>query len=91
MIKYKIFNNFLEKSIFNKLIDIKYNEVNPNEAKVYNNRIDQKENIINTIISKDLLKELNKNCHTKALEILKELCPKKIKVYEYSEFHLNIN
>ena len=59
MIKYKIFDNFLEKSIFNKLVAIKYSEVNPNEVKVYNNRIDQKVNIINTIIDKDLLKELN--------------------------------
>ena len=90
MIKHKILENFLDPNNFNDLISIKYGDVPVNGIKVYNNSIDQKGNFKSSIINEKLLKKLNDQCHKKALEILRQLHPEKLKVYEYSEFHLII-
>ena len=48
---------------------------------VYHNEIDEKNNIIESSIDKDLLIKINKNYFSKALEILKELNPEKAKLF----------
>ena len=90
MIKHKIFENFLNIEDFNKLIKIDYGAVPDDGIKVFNNSIDSNGNVKNSIIEKNLLLQLNNNCHEKALNILKDLCPEKLNLYHYSEFHLII-
>ena len=54
----------------------------------YNNYIHNNGLIKGTSIRDDSINKLFKNYHSKAIEILKELKPKKIDLYEYSEFHI---
>ena len=52
---------------------------------VYHNEINDN-GIIKSVIDKKLLQELYKNYHSLSMEILKELCPEKLELYEYSDF-----
>ena len=90
MIKHKILENFLDVDEFTKLISINYGDVPIDGIKVFNNIVDREANTKSSIIEEKLLKKLHNNCHQKAVEILKELHPEKLKLYEYSEFHLII-
>ena len=39
-------------------------------------------------INLDILKELQKTCHEKAVKILNELAPHKTKLYDYTDFNI---
>ena len=41
-----------------------------------------------TCLSKENLIELQKDCHIKTMNLLKELCPQKAELYEYSDFNI---
>ena len=64
--------------IFNKLIkkkkEIDYGAVPDDGIKVFNNSIDSNGNVKNSIIEKNLLLQLNNNCHEKA-KYFKRLMP----------------
>ena len=56
--------------------------------KVYHNSVYNNGQIKNDCIDKDTLKRLVKNYNNKALELLEELKPKKVDLYEYAEFNI---
>ena len=86
--KYKIIDNFLNNDDFNQLCSLKLEKISSEKIRVYNNRIYKNGNIENTCIGEDLIKKMHQNYHNVALNLLKELNPKKIPLYEYSDFHI---
>ena len=83
--KIKIIDNFLSEKDFNDLNKININKNIDEGFIVYHNEINN-EKIITSAIDQDLLKKIHKNYHFKAMEILKELCPEKVELYDYSDF-----
>ena len=88
MKKYKIIDNFLNQEHFKKLCELNLEIVDPNNIKVYKNKIDKFNNLNTSCLSNDLLKELHNEYNKKAMNILGELAPKKLDLYDYSEFHI---
>jgi hypothetical protein len=87
--KYKVIDNFLEEKDFKAIEKIKLSKINSNNMRVFNNTISKDGTIMkNDCIEKKILQSLQKKYHAKALKILNELCPEKIKLYEFSEFHI---
>ena len=84
----KIIDNFLKKEDLEKLNSLALSSIKDNEIKVFHNSIDQNKNIKNSCISVEALEQLQKNYHDQAIDILKELNPKKLDLYDYSEFHI---
>lgn len=87
-INIKIIDNFLKKEDLENLNSLALSSIKDNEIKVFHNSIDQKNNIKNSCISVKDLEQLQKNYHNQAINILRELNPKKIYLYDYSEFHV---
>ena len=82
----EIFDNFLNKIDYNKLLNIKLEKVADSSIRVYHNTIN-KNNIINkSCIDKNLIFDLHKNYHDKVIEILEKLNKKKSELYDYSDF-----
>jgi hypothetical protein len=87
--KYKVIDNFLEEKDFKAIEKIRLSKINSNNMRVFNNTISKDGTIMkNDCIEKKILQSLQKKYHAKALKILNELCPEKIKLYEFSEFHI---
>ena len=84
----KILDNFLEKKDLDDISLIKLEKINKNGIRVYHNSIDKNNNTKGDCINSEILKRLHKNYHDKALTLLKELSPSKVKLYDYSEFHI---
>ena len=84
----KIIDNFLEKKDLEDISSIKLEKINKNELRVYHNSIDKNNNIKADCINSKILERLHKNYHVKALNLLKNLSPLKVKLYDYSEFHI---
>jgi len=88
MINIKIIDNFLNVEDFKELCTLSVKLVKNDSIDVYNNYIHNNGLIKGTSIRDESINRLFKNYHSKAIEILKELNPKKIDLYEYSEFHI---
>jgi hypothetical protein len=86
--KYKIVDNFLNESCFNYLSSLELKEVKSDEISSYHNQIYKNGEIKVTCISPNVLRSLQDTCHKNAIEILKELAPQKVELYEYSDFNL---
>ena len=84
----KIIDNFLNESDLNYLSNLKLHRVADNSLKVYHNSIDKFENINVECIDNKRLKDINSTYHNFAIKILKEMNPSKVKLYDYSEFHI---
>tara|TARA_B100000963_G_scaffold60448_1_gene48361 strand:+ start:35042 stop:35671 length:630 start_codon:yes stop_codon:yes gene_type:complete len=80
------YDNFLTNEDFNKLTSLKIDNVKETSTKVYHNSISSNGVINNSLIDNELLKKLHSNYHSKAIEILKNIAPKKVDLYDYSEF-----
>ena len=63
---YKIIDNFLNQDHFKKLCELNLEIVDPNNIKVYKNKIDKFNNLNTSCLSNDLLKELHKKNNLKA-------------------------
>lgn len=88
-INYKVFDNFIEKKIFKNIESLKFSKIEQNKIKVYYNSIAKNGTIKqNQCIDKNTLKLLHKKYHKKAIKILNELYPEKVKLYDYSEFYI---
>ena len=86
--KIKIIENFFDNEDFQKIKSVKLKTISKNQIKVYHNSI-TKEGIIKAeCLEEDLVRQLHKKYFDKAIEILRVLNPLKIKLYDYSEFHL---
>ncbi len=84
----KIIDNFLKDQDFSDLCSLNINSVERDKVKVYHNSVYNNGQIKNDCIDKDTLKRLVKNYNHKALELLEELNPKKVDLYEYAEFNI---
>ena len=81
----KIVDNFLNKEDFNYLCTLHQDTNFENEFKVYHNEINN-DRIINSSIDRNFLKKIHNNYFSKAMNILNEICPEKISLYDYSDF-----
>ena len=81
----KIVDNFLNKDDFNYLCSLHQGSDFQDEFKVYHNEIND-DKIINSSIDQSFLKKIHKNYFSKAMDILRELCPEKTGLYDYSDF-----
>ena len=89
--KIEIVDNFLSKQDFNELNSLKL-EKKPNiKVSVFNNIINKKNEIENSCLDKNLIFNLHKNYHEKMISILKKLNPKKVDLYDYSNFTIIIS
>tara|TARA_B100000780_G_C21113745_1_gene450330 strand:+ start:1722 stop:2384 length:663 start_codon:yes stop_codon:yes gene_type:complete len=87
--KTKIIDNFLKKEDFDDLCGLNLENNFENEFKVYHNEINNNQ-IINSTINDDLLRKIHNNYFSKAMDILKEICPEKMNLYDYSDFTIII-
>ena len=85
----KIVDNFLDKSDFEELSNLKLDKDFYGDFKVYHNKIND-EKIIESTIEEKLLKKIHKNYFLKTFKILEELSPQKSKLYDYSDFTIII-
>jgi hypothetical protein len=83
-----IIDNFLSEQDFNKLCSLDLKKIKKNEISVYHNQINLKNEVVYECLSEDTVKDLNKNYHEIAVNLLKKLCPEKLSLYEYSEFQI---
>ena len=81
----KIVDNFLNKEDFDYLCTLHQDKDFENEFKVYHNEIND-DMIINSSIDQNFLRKIHKNYFLKAMNILKEICPEKTSLYDYSDF-----
>ena len=88
MQNYKIIDNFLTYEHFEKLCKLNLKIINSNEIRVYHNKIDKFDNLKSSCLSENLLRDLHKEYNQRAMNILNELAPQKLKLYDYSEFHI---
>ena len=86
--KIEILDNFLQENHLASLNSLKLDKIKANQIKVYHNQIKDEKVYKKTCINEELLKEINKSYHPKAVDILKKLNPEKLKLYDYSEFHI---
>ncbi len=83
--KIKIIDDFLSNEDYEELCNLKINKNIEKGFIVYHNEINEKE-IITSALDESLLQKLHKNYHDKAINILKDLCPEKLPLYDYSDF-----
>jgi len=88
--KIEVVDNFLNSKDFKRISNLSLKKISKKNLKVYNNSIVGKKIINSECINPKNLYELNKNYHNKAIKILKKLCKEKVKLYDYSEFHIII-
>ena len=84
----KVIDNFLNEEDFNELCLLKLRQVKEDELSVYHNEINEKEEVKAECIGEKTIRRLFKNYHHKAINLLKELNPNKVDLYDYSEFHI---
>jgi hypothetical protein len=84
----KIIDNFLKEEDFKELCALKLKKINDNEIAVYHNSIDKNNKVNSECLGHDVVRRLYKNNHQRAINLLNELNPKKVDLYEYSEFHI---
>tara|TARA_B100000035_G_scaffold72540_1_gene59891 strand:+ start:21412 stop:22059 length:648 start_codon:yes stop_codon:yes gene_type:complete len=90
---FKIIDSFLEEKDFNFIInslDKKILEkIGNNEIKIFPHKFTERE-IQTSSLSKERLRKFHEKYHPKCMEILKDLCPERLDLYDYSEFDIVI-
>ena len=86
--KIKTIDNFLKNKDFETLNNLNLKFTGPNELNVYNNTVNSGGIIRNSCLDEKLLKEFHDKYHPIAIKLLNDLCPEKVKLYEYSEFQI---
>jgi len=84
----KVIDNFLNDDDYNELSLLKLRKIRENELSVYHNEINKKEEVKAECISEETVRRLFKNYHQKTMNLLKELNPNKVDLYDYTEFHI---
>ena len=75
----KIYDNFLKEEDFAILENINLPSIKSKELRIFYS---------SEILPEKIIKRFYENYQKKALDILKELCPEKVSLYNYTEFHL---
>lgn len=87
--KIKQIKNFFDEEDLKFICSMSLDKkINDNESAIYHNRISKDGNVVSELIDEKTLKIFQKKYHPIALKILQELFPEKVKLYEYSEFHV---
>tara|TARA_Y100000996_G_C22526405_1_gene644599 strand:- start:1036 stop:1662 length:627 start_codon:yes stop_codon:yes gene_type:complete len=84
----KVIDNFLDQKDFDEILSINLDRIRNDKLKVYHNMIDKNKKIKAECMRPEFLIRLHKTYHPKALNLLKELNPAKVDLYDYSEFHI---
>jgi len=84
----KIIDNFLKKEDLIEIESLDLSFPKSDEMKIFHSKIFENSFFSSDFLSKESLKRFNDNYHKKAIGLLQELCPEKVKLYNYSEFHL---
>ena len=84
----KIIENFFDKNDFLALKGINFENSKDHEMRAFHNQIDKNNNIIQNTFDKDFLKNLHLKYHQKAINILRELNPEKVDLYDHSIFSI---
>ena len=84
----KIIDNFLTNEDFQDLCTLDLKNISNKEIAVYHNSIDKKDKIRSQCLEPSLIRRLYQNNHQRAINLLNELNPKKVDLYDYSEFHI---
>lgn len=90
---YKVEDNFLSDDLFASVLEYskQYKQsLNIDSKKVYSssNKIFSDGRIISSTLPNKLIEMLNKECHQKMMSYLENFCPKKIPLYNYSDFQI---
>ncbi len=80
----KIIDNFLNREDFNELSKL-FLSGKASGFEIYHNEINNS-GIIKSSIDRELLQRIHKNYFLKSLDILKELSPEKVNLYEFSDY-----
>lgn len=86
MKSYRIIDDFLMKNHFEKLSNLDLKHTNNNQLSIYKNQIDKTFNVNSDILDEELILDLHNSYYDIALNVLKELAPKKVELIDYSEF-----
>lgn len=84
----RVIDNYLNQQDFEDLKNLKLEQIENTSIKVYHNKISDEKVITNSCINVDFLKRLHDSYHKKAIKLLDELNSNKVKLYDYSEFHI---
>ena len=84
----KILDNFLNQEDFNEISSLKLFSADDKEIKIYHNKITKNNEVSCDCLEELTVKRLQKNYHIRAINLLKELYPEKVELYDYSEFHI---
>lgn len=84
----KIIDNFLKEEDLKEIESLVLPLPKSNEIKIFHGKIFENSIFSSEFLSKKSLQRFNDNYHQKAIDLLKELCPEKIKLYSFSEFQL---
>lgn len=90
---YKVEDNFLSDDLFASVLQFskQYKKsLNIDANKVYSssNKIYSDGRIVSSTLPSKLIEMLNKECHQKMIGYLENFCPKKIPLYNYSDFQI---
>lgn len=86
--KHIIVDDFLDKEDYNILRNHKKSHVAPDNIQLHHNEIFPDGKVISGSLPEDLIRKLQSKYHEKSLEILRQLAPKKLDLYDYSEFEV---
>ncbi len=87
--KIEIIDQFLNQEDYLELCNLKLNFKSTNNTiKVFHNKIDYNFNVTQYSIDPLIIKKLQSNYHERAIGILKNICPEKADLYDYSDFTL---
>ena len=85
----KIIRNFFDKEDLDYINSIKLSKkVEDKQSIIYHNKITKEGKIESELLDHKFLKSLQNKYHPIAIKLLKELCPQKVDLYEYSDFHV---
>mgnify|MGYP006108804917 FL=1 len=87
--KIKIIDNFLEEKDYEMLCSLNLKKTADDAVKVYHNSVDRKNKILQTdCIDSETILHFKNRYEKKAINLLNELYPKKIDLYEYLDLHI---
>jgi|TARA_B100001059_G_C17829623_1_gene583717 hypothetical protein len=88
MLEYEVIDNFLKEDDFNKLLSLKLKKVKSNQLHIYHNVIFKDGKVELDCLDNAFIQILFNNYHNIAIRLLKKFNPKKVSLYEYSDFSL---
>ncbi len=83
--KIEIIENFLDQNHLQELCKIAEKLNVKTKFNIFHNEVDKDNRILKSSFDKDLVLEINADCLNKSLKILKDLCPEKCDLFNYSD------